>query len=67
MKYNILDEWRYALEEKGLRISSSKIKYTEYDFEGKEQVVNRMKRVMVRLICDAVNLIRSIKYLGSFI
>ena len=43
-----LEEWREALESKGLRISRSKTEYIEYDFGEREHRGNR-ERLEIKL------------------
>jgi hypothetical protein len=43
---NKLDEWRLAFEGKRLRNSRNKIEYIEYDYKGRYQEVEGMKRPM---------------------
>jgi len=37
---NRLNEWRFALEGKGLRISRNKTEHLEYDFGGRDQEID---------------------------
>jgi len=41
---NRFDEWRLALEGKGLWISRNKIEYVEYEFGERDQEVEDMRR-----------------------
>jgi len=61
-----LDEWRSRREGKGLKISRNKIEYIEYDFGGRGQDVDGMRRAMT--ICgDVIGVVESFKYLESFV
>lgn len=44
---NRLDEWRVAIEGKILRISRSNTELIDYEFGGRDQVVNKTWRVIV--------------------
>jgi len=57
-----LEEWRGALESKGLRISRSKTEYLHCDFSG----VNNDEDAQVSLEGQAVPQTMKFKYLGSF-
>ena len=61
-----LEEWREALESKGLRISRSKTEYIEYDFGEREHRGNR-ERLEIKLSGDVVGEVERFKYLGSVI
>lgn len=61
-----LDEWRFALERKGLKISRSKTEYREYEFEVVEQVIGVTKRVMT-ISENTIGEVEIFKYLESFV
>lgn len=56
-----LEEWREALESKGLKISRSKTVYTEFNFHLGVQRVNQNKHVM-NIAGEIVNEVDSFKY-----
>ncbi|KAK9070519.1 hypothetical protein SSX86_010921 [Deinandra increscens subsp. villosa] len=57
-----LEEWRVALESKGLRISRSKTEYLHCDFSG----ATNIEDVRIMIEGQAVPLVTKFKYLGSF-
>ncbi|XP_076949285.1 uncharacterized protein LOC143621880 [Bidens hawaiensis] len=58
-----LEEWRVALERKGLRISRSKTEYLHCDFSG----VNGNEEIQITIEGQAVPQTIKFKYLGSFV
>ncbi|XP_022024525.1 uncharacterized protein LOC110924848 [Helianthus annuus] len=58
-----LDEWRVALEGKGLRISRSKTEYLHCDFSG---AVDR-EDTQISICGQAVPRVTRFKYFGSFV
>ncbi|XP_076920819.1 uncharacterized protein LOC143582054 [Bidens hawaiensis] len=58
-----LEEWRAALERKGLRISLSKTEYLHCDFSG----VNDDEKIQITIEDQVVPQVTKFKYLGSFI
>ncbi|XP_076895759.1 uncharacterized protein LOC143548189 [Bidens hawaiensis] len=58
-----LEEWRVALEDKGLRISRSKTKYLCCDFSG----VGDSEDTQITIEDQVVPHITKFKYLGSFV
>jgi hypothetical protein len=60
-----LDEWRLALEGKGLRINRNKIEYIEYDFGRRHQEVEAMRSMTIS--SDINGEVKNLKYLGSLV
>ncbi len=60
---NKLDEWREALEGKGLRISRTKTEYLRCDFSGTPQI----REPEVSIGAEAVKITTKYKYLGLII
>ncbi|XP_076889589.1 uncharacterized protein LOC143540366 [Bidens hawaiensis] len=58
-----LEEWRVALERKGLRISRSKTEYLYYDFSG----VNGNEEIQITIEGQAILQTTKFKYLESFV
>ncbi|XP_076904920.1 uncharacterized protein LOC143560516 [Bidens hawaiensis] len=58
-----LEEWRTALERKGLRISSSKTEYLHCDFGG----ANDNEDIQITIEGQVVPQVTKFKYLGSFV
>ncbi|KAL4126178.1 hypothetical protein QTP88_010404 [Uroleucon formosanum] len=63
---NILNDWRIALEEKGLRIGRNKTEYMEYEFGGKYQEVDGVRTSMA-VGGDTIKKVEYFKYLGSVV
>ncbi|XP_076935282.1 uncharacterized protein LOC143601887 [Bidens hawaiensis] len=58
-----LEEWRAALESKGLRISRSKFKYLHCNFGG----INDDEEIQIAIEDQVVTWVTKFKYLGSLV
>jgi hypothetical protein len=63
---NRLEKWRSALKEKELRIGWNKTEYMEYDFEGRYQKFEGIRRP-ITINGYVIGEDKNLKYLGSFV